>query len=45
VIESQIPNFGLDPYHERLEALHRLIERQGAFFATAQRFLIEVQKL
>jgi SAM-dependent methyltransferase len=44
VIEWQIPDFSTEAYRERLEAMHRLIERQGAFFATAHRFLIEAEK-
>jgi SAM-dependent methyltransferase len=44
VIEWQIPDFAMDTYYDRLYALHQLIERQGAFFATAHRYLIEAQK-
>jgi hypothetical protein len=44
VIEWQIPHFSIDTYYDRLEAMHKLIERQGAFYATAHRFLIEAQK-
>jgi SAM-dependent methyltransferase len=44
VIAWQIPDFSIEAYRERLEAMHRLIERQGAFFATAHRFLIEAEK-
>ena len=44
VIEWQIPNFSIETYYDRLEAMHHLIERQGAFYATAHRFLIEAQK-
>jgi SAM-dependent methyltransferase len=44
IIEWQIPDFSIEAYRERLEAMHRLIERQGAFYATAHRFLIEAEK-
>jgi SAM-dependent methyltransferase len=44
VIAWQIPDFSIEAYRDRLEAMHRLIERQGAFYATAQRFLIEAEK-
>jgi SAM-dependent methyltransferase len=44
VIAWQIPDFSIGAYRERLEAMHRLIKRQGAFFATAHRFLIEAEK-
>jgi SAM-dependent methyltransferase len=44
VIEWQIPHFSIETYHDRLEAMHHLIERQGAFYATAHRFLIEALK-
>jgi hypothetical protein len=35
VIAWQIPNFSIEAYRDRLEAMHRLTERQGAFYATA----------
>jgi len=44
VIAWQIPDFSVEGYREHLEAMYRLIERQGAFFATAHRFLIEAEK-
>lgn len=44
VIEWQISDFSIEAYRDRLEAMHRLIERQGAFFATAHRFVIEAEK-
>ena len=45
VIAWQIPDFSLDTYYDRLAALYRLIERQGAFYATAHRFLLEAERL
>ena len=45
VIAWQIPDFSVDAYRERLLAMHRLIERQGAFYSTAHRFLIEAKKV
>jgi SAM-dependent methyltransferase len=44
IIEWQIPDFSVEAYRERLLALHHLIERQGAFFTTAHRCLLEAQK-
>jgi SAM-dependent methyltransferase len=44
VIAWQIPDFSLEKYEARLRALHRMLDRQGAFFATAHRYLIEAQK-
>jgi SAM-dependent methyltransferase len=41
IIEWQIPDFDVEKYRERLLAMHRLIEREGAFRAKSQRFLIE----
>jgi SAM-dependent methyltransferase len=39
-----VPNFSVDRYRRRLEELHELIDRQGAFETTASRTLIEVVK-
>jgi SAM-dependent methyltransferase len=44
VIAWQIPDFSIEKYEPRLRALHRTLGRQGAFFTTAHRFLIEAQK-
>jgi SAM-dependent methyltransferase len=43
-IEWQIPDFEVDKYRDRLLAMHALIEKEGAFFARAHRFLIEAHK-
>jgi SAM-dependent methyltransferase len=44
VIEWQIEGFSVAKYEQRLRDMHELIELQGAFFASEQRFLIEAQK-
>ena len=44
VINWQIPDFSVEKYHERLLAMHALIEREGAFRAKAHRCLIEAVK-
>jgi len=44
VIEWQIDGFSVEKYEQRLREMHSLIERQGAFYATEQRFLIEAIK-
>ncbi len=44
VIEWQIEGFSVEKYEQRLRDMHQLIEKQGAFFATEQRFLIEAKK-
>lgn len=44
VIEWQIPDFSVEKYRERLAAMHRLIQRQGAFYAASHRYLIEARK-
>lgn len=44
VIEWQIEGFSVDKYEQRLRDMHNLIEKQGAFYATEQRFLIEAKK-
>lgn len=44
VIEWQIEGFSVEKYEQRLRALHRLIEQQGAFYATEHRFLMEARK-
>lgn len=45
VIEWQIEDFSLPKYRQRLLDMYYLIEAQGAFYATEQRFLIEAKKL
>ena len=44
VIEWQIEGFTVEKYKQRLLDLHYLIEEQGAFYATEQRFLVEAIK-
>jgi SAM-dependent methyltransferase len=44
VIEWQIEGFSVAKYEQRLRDMHALIEKQGAFFTTEQRFLIEAKK-
>jgi hypothetical protein len=44
VIEWQIEGFSVEKYESRLRDMHDLIEKQGAFYATEHRFLIEAQK-
>lgn len=44
VIEWQIEGFTVAKYEQRLRDIHEHIEKQGAFFATEQRFLIEAKK-
>ncbi len=44
VIKWQIEDFSLQKYKQRLLDLHYLIEDQGAFYATEQRFLVEARK-
>jgi SAM-dependent methyltransferase len=39
-----VPDFGVDRYHDRLVAMHDLIEREGRFVSHAPRFLIEAVK-
>jgi len=39
-----VPGFTAEAYRDRLAALHQQIQREGAFVAHAQRFLIEVAK-
>ena len=43
-IPWQIEGFDPRTYHDKLVRLHNIIERQGAFIATAHRFLIIAQK-
>ena len=43
-IPWQIPGFSLETHSERLGQLHNIIELQGAFIATAHRFLIQAYK-
>jgi SAM-dependent methyltransferase len=43
-IPWQVPDFSLETHAEPLARLHNLIERQGAFVATAHRFLILAHK-
>ena len=45
IIAWQIPDFSLDKYNNRLRALHSTLLRQGAFFTTAHRYLLEAQKV
>jgi len=46
VIEWQIEGFSVAKYEQqRLRDMHELIEKQGAFFATEHRFIIEAKKL
>ena len=40
-----VPGFTVDAYRDRLRTLHDEIERDGAFVAHAQRFLIEARKI
>jgi hypothetical protein len=44
IIEWQIMDFSVEKYDQRLRDMHRLIEAQGAFYATERRFLIEAKK-
>ena len=44
VIEWQIDGFSVEKYESRLRDMHDLIEKQGAFYTTEHRFLIEAQK-
>lgn len=44
VIEWQIEGFSVEKYEARLREMHQLIEKQGAFYASEHRFLIEAQK-
>ncbi|MDY6872617.1 MAG: hypothetical protein SVR81_01440 [Chloroflexota bacterium] len=44
VITRQVKGFDVEKFHVQLVATHNIIERQGAFLATAQRFLILAQK-
>lgn len=44
VIEWQVEGFSVEEYEPRLRELHQLIERQGAFYASEHRFLIEAKK-
>jgi hypothetical protein len=44
VIAWQVPDFTIERYHDRLYAMHQLIERDGAFYATSHRYLIEALK-
>ena len=44
VIEWQIPDFSIEKYDERLQAMHHVIEDQGEFAAKAHRYLIEARK-
>lgn len=44
VIEWQIEGFSVEKYEPRLQEMHQLIERQGAFYASEHRFLIVAQK-
>lgn len=39
-----VPGFTVAAYRQRLEELHRVIEREGCFVAHATRFLIEARK-
>jgi SAM-dependent methyltransferase len=39
-----VPGFTTEKYHERLAALHALMQREGPFVCHAQRFLIEARK-
>jgi SAM-dependent methyltransferase len=39
-----VPDFSVAKYRSRLNDLHDLIEREGAFRTTASRFLIEARK-
>src|SRR5258708_4432360 len=39
-----VPGFTVEPYRERLRALHERIEADGPFVATTVRFLIEARK-
>lgn len=41
IIEWQIPDFEIARYQERLLAMHKLIEKEGAFVAKNHRFIIE----
>jgi SAM-dependent methyltransferase len=40
-----VPDFTVERYRERLEAMHALIEREGCFATFASRFLIEAVKM
>jgi SAM-dependent methyltransferase len=44
VIAWQVPDFTIERYHDRLFAMHQQIERDGAFYATSHRYLIEALK-
>jgi hypothetical protein len=39
-----VPNFDVRGHRDRLRAMHDRIEHEGAFVATAKRFLIEATK-
>lgn len=39
-----VPDFDVNRYRDRLQALHRQIEADGGFVSTAPRFLIEFEK-
>lgn len=41
IVEWQFPDFSVEKYRDRLLAMHQLIEEEGAFEVTSQRFLIE----
>lgn len=44
VCEWQIPGFSIENYLEPLEKMHQLIEEQGAFFSSGERFFIKCEK-
>jgi len=39
-----VPDFTVERYRDRLEALHTIIETNGRFLSHAQRFLVEAVK-
>jgi len=39
-----VPGFSVERYRERLLAMHDVIQRDGAFVAHSERFLIEARK-
>jgi hypothetical protein len=39
-----VPGFTVEQYRDRLLALHELIQTEGSFVATTERFLIEAHK-
>jgi SAM-dependent methyltransferase len=45
IIEWQFPDFSVERYRDRLLAMHHLIEEEGAFQCTSERFLIEARKV